>query len=127
MRALIVSVAALLVGTAVPLAAPSALAQNDKVQPQQSAPAAPISDQKLDAAAAAMQQVTTVRRTYQQKIDAASPSDKPRVASEGNAALKKAVTDHGLSIDEYNSILTVAQNDPAIRAKLMQRLKPSQP
>ncbi len=127
MRALILPIAALLVGTAVPLAAPSALAQNAKVQPQQASPAAPISDQKLDAAAAAMQQVTNVRRTYQQKIDAASPSDKERVASEGNAALKKAVTDHGLSVDEYNSILTVAQNDPAVRAKLMQRLKPSQP
>jgi hypothetical protein len=27
-----------------------------------------------------------------------------------------------LSIDEYNSIVTVAKNDPTVRAKLMQRL-----
>jgi hypothetical protein len=34
----------------------------------------------------------------------------------------KAVTDQGLSVEEYNSILRVAQNDPSLRAKIMQRL-----
>ena len=73
-----------------------------------------------------MKQVTDLQRDYRQKIDAAAPADKPRLASEGNAALKKAVNDHGLSVDEYNQILTVAQNDPTVRAKLMQRLTGAQ-
>ena len=75
---------------------------------------------------AAMKQVTDLQRDYRQKIDAAAPADKPKLASEGNAALKKAVNDHGLSVDEYNQILTVAQNDPTVRAKLMQRLTGAQ-
>ncbi|HUJ96922.1 MAG TPA: DUF4168 domain-containing protein [Stellaceae bacterium] len=120
MRPVISPLAAALLGVGVVLAAPTVMAQS-----QQSAPAAPsaaIPDQKLDAAAAAMKQVTDLQRDYRQKIDAAAPADKQRLASEGNAALKKAVTDHGLSVDEYNKILTVAQNDPTVRAKLMQRL-----
>jgi hypothetical protein len=31
--------------------------------------------------------------------------------SEGNDALEKAVTDQGLTVDEYNRIITVAEND----------------
>lgn len=110
---------------AVSLVASPAMAQNQQPPAgvQQAAPAANISDKKLDAAAKAMQSVTTVRESYQQKIAAASPSDKQRLANEGNTALKKAVTDQGLSLDEYNHILTVAQNDPTVRAKLLQRLK----
>jgi len=43
--------------------------------------------------------------------------------AEANAALIKAVTDQGLSIDEYTKIIEVAQSDPGVRDKLLQRLK----
>jgi hypothetical protein len=62
-----------------------------------------------------------VQRSYQQKLDSAAPADRPRIASEG-----KAVTDHGLSVDEFTSIVTITQNDPAVRAKLLQRLNTPQ-
>jgi hypothetical protein len=84
-----------------------------------------ISDQKLDAAAAALQQVATLLPDFQQKLAAASPDDKQRVADEANDALSKAVTDQGLSVEEYNSIMMVAQNDPDVRAKIRQRLPPT--
>ena len=89
----------------------------------QNPPASPnISDQKLDAAAAAVDRVASVKQTYEQKIAAAPPSDKDRLASDANNAIKKAVTEQGLSLEEYSSILRVAQNDPEVRGKLMQRL-----
>ena len=40
-------------------------------------------------------------------------------------AMRKAVTDQGLSVDEYDSILEVAQNDPGVREKIRQRILPS--
>ena len=43
-------------------------------------------------------------------------------AKEANDALTKAVTDQGLSVDEYNSIIRTAQNDPTVREKLTQRI-----
>lgn len=89
------------------------------------APAAPdrgVSDQKLDQAAAAIQQVTTIRKDYSGKLSGASPDEQDKIAEEAHAAMQKAVTDHGLSIEEYNSIVQLAQNDPSVRDQLMKRL-----
>jgi hypothetical protein len=66
--------------------------------------------------------VTTIRQTYEPKIAAAAPSDKQHMADEANNAMRKAVTDKGLTLDEYNSIIRTAQNDPVFRQKLSQRI-----
>ena len=60
-----------------------------------------------------------------QRIAAAAPSDKERILNEAVNALANAVTDQGLSVEEYDSILEVAQNDPEIREKIRQRIRPS--
>jgi predicted TIM-barrel fold metal-dependent hydrolase len=105
---------------------PSVPAANAQVQsPGLSDPASNIPDQKLDAAAAAIEQVTTLKQDYQQRIAAAAPSDKERILNEAVNALAKAVTDQGLSLEEYDSILEVAQNDPDVREKIRQRMRPS--
>lgn len=108
---------------------PAAMAQTAPSAPpaptQSPAPSPAISDRKLDAAAAALQQVQTLKKSYQQKMATAAPADQPRIAGEANDALTKAVTDHGLSVDEYNSILKVAQNDPNVRDKLLRRVNRS--
>jgi len=82
-----------------------------------------ISEAKLDAAAAAIRNVSSVKDDYEQKIARAPESDKERLAAEGTQALSKAVTDTGLSVAEYTAIMTVAQNDPVVRDKILQRLK----
>ena len=89
------------------------------------APAAPtnISDKKLDAVVAASKQVSAVRGTYEQKVAQAPAAEKERLIGEANAAIKKAVTDQGLSLEEYNTIVEVAQKDPAVRDKLLQRMR----
>ena len=105
----------------------SAAAVNAQAQSPSSGPSEQsqnISEQKLDAAAAAMQQVASVKQSYQQRIEAASPDDKQRLADEGGKALANAVTGQGLSIEEYNSIITVAQNNPEVREKILQRVRP---
>jgi len=101
-------------------------AQSPQTQsPQTPSPSAPISDEKLSAAAAAIGQVATIQRSYESRIAAAPSSDKQRLTKEGNDALEKAVTDQGLSVDEYNSIIRTAQNDPTVREKLTQRISRS--
>ena len=88
-------------------------------------PAPNLSDQKLDAAAAAALRVATLKQDYQQRIAAAPPSEKERIAEEAIGALSKAVTDQGLTVDEYTSILEVAQANPEVREKIRQRIRPS--
>lgn len=90
--------------------------------PSAAAPNATVSDEKLDQAAAAIQQVTTVRNDYAGKLSGASPDEQDKIAEEAHAAMQKAVTDHGLSVEEYNSIVQLAQNDPSVRDQIMKRL-----
>ena len=82
-----------------------------------------ISEEKLDAAAAAVKSVSAVKDDYEQRISRAPEGEKERLANEGTQALAKAVTDHGLSVAEYTAILEVAQNDTTVRDKILQRLK----
>ena len=105
---------------------PAANAQMNPPQarPQAQSPSPAISDAKLNAAAAAIKQVSSIQQSYQRKIEAA-PSDKQRLTIEANDAMAKAVTDQGLSLDDYNSIISTAQNDPAVRKKLTQRMRRS--
>jgi hypothetical protein len=98
--------------------------QAQSTLPQASDPSPTLSDQKLDAVATALEHVAAIRGDYQQKIQQAAPADRERIADEGNTALAKAITEQGLSLDEYSSILVVAQNDPVVREKILQRIKP---
>jgi hypothetical protein len=106
------------------MSAPLARAQ------QQEAPAGPsatapkdIPDHKLDKVAAAAKRVVAVSDSYEQRLSRASGAEKEKIINEANQAIAKAVTDQGLSVDEYVSIMKVAQNDPTVRDKLVQRLK----
>jgi hypothetical protein len=95
-------------------------AQPQQVQPQQPAN---IPDQKLDAAALALQKVVNLQQQYRQKLAGTNnQSEQQKIIDEANDELKRAVTDQGLSVEEYTSIMQVAQNDPQVRDKLLQRI-----
>lgn len=99
-------------------------AQTQASPPSTIAPAAKtaVTDQQITQAAVAMQKVMTIRQNYNQQLTQAKPEDRGRIADESQTAMKKAVTDSGLTVDQYNSILQLAQNDPDVREKLMSRL-----
>jgi Domain of unknown function (DUF4168) len=125
MRFLTRSISAAVLMAAWQLSAPAASAQVQTPAPSPSAPASNIPDQKLDAAAAALERVAGLKQDYEQRL-AAAPAvpDKQRIVEEANNALAKAVTDQGLSVEEYDAIMEVAQNDLNVRGKLLQRLHP---
>jgi hypothetical protein len=86
-----------------------------------------IPEQKLDATASALQRVTDVRRSYEEKLSGAAGGDEQkRIVSEANDAMSKAVTEQGLSLEEFDSIIRLAQSDVGVREKILQRVKPKQ-
>jgi hypothetical protein len=105
-------------------AAPGQAQPTSKTQTQSQTAAPAISDQKIDAAAKAMAQVSSVRQSYEQKIAGASDADKGKLMNEAGHAMTKAVTDRGLSVAEYNAIVDRAKSDPEIRHKLVAHLPP---
>ena len=114
--------AAVTIAWTVSISAASAQTEQSKPAPSEQAPNIP--DQKLDAIAAALEQVVSVRENYEQRLQKAPAAEAERIADEAKGALVKAVTDQGLSVEEYNSILVVAQNDPEVRKKIVQRMRP---
>ncbi len=105
-------------------AVPVANAQVQSPAPSPSQPSQSIPDQKLDATAAALNKIADVKKSYTQQIEAsANDTDKQRLVDEANKELVKAVTDQGLSVEEYTSIMVVAQNDPGVRQKIIQRMQ----
>lgn len=116
----------MLLTTAANAQAPST---SQKPSPTPSAPstakAPPLSDQKLDAAAAAIAHVAYLRQNYERQLAQADPADRPKLADQANGALAQAVKDQGLSVDEYNSIVERAQKDPTVRQKILDRLRPA--
>jgi hypothetical protein len=64
---------------------------------------------------------------YRQRIaKAEAPAEKERLVAEANNELTHAVTEQGLSVEEYESILEAAQDNPEIRNKILQRVHPSE-
>jgi hypothetical protein len=107
------------------LSAPAANAQAQPPSVSVQSQTQSIPDERLDAAAAALERVVSLTQDYQGRMLAAPASKQDRIAEEAKSALVKAVTDQGLSITEYALILKAAQDDPEFRGKLLQRMNPS--
>lgn len=104
--------------------AADALAQSPPAGPSASAP--DLSDQKLNATAAALERVVNLQKDYRQRVaEAEAPAEKERIVAEANNELKKAITEQGISVEEYASILDAARDDPEIRGKILQRVRPA--
>ena len=100
------------------------LAQAPSPGPSTSAP--DLSDQKLSATATAMERVASLQKDYRQRLaEAEAPAEKERIVAEAHNEFTKAVTEQGLSVEEYASILDMAQDNHEIREKLLQRIRPS--
>jgi GTP1/Obg family GTP-binding protein len=99
------------------------LAQSTLLDPSTST--ANLLDQKLSAVAAALERIASLQKDYRQRVaEAEVPADKDRIVAEAHGEFTKAVTDQGLSLEEYASILDMARDDPQIRGKLLQRIRP---
>jgi len=95
--------------------------QSEAASPSPVAPS-DLSDQKIDAVATALENVTKADQEYSRQIASAPSSDKQRILEEANSVMTKAVTDQGLSVEEYSKIIEVASNDAGLRQKILQRI-----
>jgi hypothetical protein len=114
-----------------PASAQEATQQQQPIQGQtdKNGAAAAISDQKIEAFAVAYLQVDKVRQEYSAKIGATSDAAaKQQLQAEGSKKMVQAVQDSpGMSVEEYNSILTAAQKDPALVQKVQEKLQKAVP
>ncbi|MDL2400978.1 DUF4168 domain-containing protein [Rhizobium mayense] len=110
-------------------------AQGQQPTPQQPTPGQPnsqgaaISDQKIEAFAVAYLQVDKIRQEYSAKIGATPDATaKQQLQAEAGKQMVQAVqTSPGMSVEEYNTILTAAQKDPALVKKVQEKIQQAAP
>ncbi|EJT04826.1 DUF4168 domain-containing protein [Rhizobium sp. CCGE 510] len=83
-----------------------------------------VSDQKLEAFAVAYLQVDKVRQQYSEKIGATKDeAGKQKLQEEAKKQMVDTVeASNGISVEEYSSILTAAQSDPALAKKVLEKI-----
>jgi hypothetical protein len=82
-------------------------------------PAAQISDGTIGKAGAALRDVATLQQKYQPKMDSASPKEKEGLSQQANAEAVQAIQSHGISVQEYSSVVRTAQSNPDVKQRLL--------
>lgn len=81
--------------------------------------AATVPDTTVQKAGLALRKVTQLRQSYGERIRTAAPAQQQSLAKEARTSAVKAVQDEGLTIDQYNSVIRLAQADPDLRRRLI--------
>ena len=81
----------------------------------------------LEPFAGAYKEISQIHTTYQERIiQAGDPTKSEALQEEANQKMSQAVTDHGLTITDYNTIFQSIQNDPALKEEFMTVLNRTQ-
>jgi hypothetical protein len=117
--ALVLAIAGLSVGLVVgPAAAQSGAPSGSPAPSATTTPA--LSDAVVNKAGAAFRQVSQIKHDYSRQIQATTDSERQQVLErEADDASVRAVEGQGLSVDQYNQVITLAQADPGVRARLL--------
>jgi hypothetical protein len=111
----LVTGAALGLAPALALAAPNQVpADQPQVQPNGAIP-----DGTIGKAGAALHDVVQVQQKYEGKMASASPEQKQGLSAQANAEAVQAIQSHGLSVQEYSSVIRTAQADPQVKQRLL--------
>jgi len=107
-------------------AAMPVLAQQSGTSPTPpSAPGATIkqgdlSDATVQKVGAVLRQTTTIREKYAERAQAVkSPQEEQALAAQAQSEMVQAVNDQGLSVQQYNQVIQMAQADPALKQRLL--------
>jgi GTP1/Obg family GTP-binding protein len=85
------------------------------------------SDATVGKVGAALRQVVQIKQTYSQRLQsAATPAQQQDISKQASGAAVAAITQQGLSIDQYNQVIQAAQSDPALKQRVLAAAGPSQ-
>ena len=79
-----------------------------------------VPDQTIGEAGAALHDVVKLQKKYQAKMESASPEQKSGLSEQANAEAVQAIQSHGISVQEYSTVVHTAQNNPEVRQRLME-------
>ena len=79
-----------------------------------------FSDEVVSKVGRAVGQIALIREAYREGVNELDSEDeKQELGERAEAAAVKAISEQGLSISEYNHVVTTANDDPALQERLL--------
>jgi hypothetical protein len=127
------AVGALALATALGLAATSAEAQPQAPGTGAPAPgqgagsaAAGVPDATVQRTGAVLRDLSEIQTRFTQRMQNAQPAEHPAIEQEANGAAQAALASRGLTVDEYNGVIRLAQADQGLRERLVKAARDAQ-
>jgi len=115
--------AAILVATlgpaAVPLGAQQASPGPGPTVEEGAGAGARLPDSTVQRTGAAIRDLSGIQMRYNQRMQSAQPAERDAIEQEANNAAQAALTARGITVDEYNDVVSLAQNDQSLRERLV--------
>jgi hypothetical protein len=79
-----------------------------------------LSDATVQKVGAVLRQTVTIRQKYAERAQSVkSPQEEQALAAQAQSEMVQAVNDQGLSVQQYNQVIQMAQADPTLKQRLL--------
>jgi hypothetical protein len=96
------------------------LSPSGSVPPSDGRAGADIPNATVQKTGAALGQIAAIRQDYTQRIQAApTPEERQGLAEQASRAAVHAINGQGLSVDEYNRVIQLAEADQGLRERVV--------
>lgn len=80
---------------------------------------AQVPEATVQRAGAAIRDLSGIQARNTQRMQSAQPAEHEAIAAEASGAAEAALASRGLTLDEYNSVIRLAQADQSLRERLI--------
>ena len=113
------AVAAALGFAAPPLGAQEASPGKEPVAEQGTSAGTRLPESTVQRAGAAIRDLSGIQVRYNQRMQNAQPAERQAIEEEANNAAQAALDARGMTVDEYNNVISLAQTDQSLRDRLI--------
>jgi poly(3-hydroxybutyrate) depolymerase len=78
-----------------------------------------LSDGMVQKVGKALRNAATIRQQYTDRAQTQSPQQQQQLTEQAQGEMVKAINDQGLSVQQYNQVIQMAQADPTLKQRLL--------
>jgi Domain of unknown function (DUF4168) len=78
-----------------------------------------VSDVMVRKVGMALRQTATIRQKYAERMHSQTAPEQQQLTQQAQSEMMKAISDQGLSVQQYNQVIQMAQADPSLKQRLI--------
>jgi hypothetical protein len=94
--------------------------QTPDATPNATLPQSDLSDAMVHKVGTALRRTVTIRQKYAERAQTTkSPQEQQTLTTQAQTEMVQAISDQGLSVEQYNQVIQMAQADPTLKQRLL--------